>query len=142
MADSETFSVDTLHDVEDLFIRFYIANGHGARAEFDTDRRAGDVRVTRTGGDLESARTQDVAYLLTEVWDGDAVSSWSLAEQLRCLVEAMGQAGSLGGVQVDSVETETPRTLDDEYAPELHRHQFLTTIRIETYSRQIEVRGL
>lgn len=139
---SDVYTVMSPWDVEYLMVRFYRANGYPtAQSEMSEDRRAGALRVTRVGGDLENVGTQDVAQILTEVWDTDAVKSWDRAEALRVLTEAMGQHGELMGVQVDDLETQIPRTLDDELAPELHRHQFLTTIRLETSETEVELKG-
>lgn len=141
MASSQV-SVEVPYDVEALVVNYLLANGKDAQSELGEDRTPGTVRVTRAGGDLEGNGTQDVPKVLVEVWGTTAIESWDQAIEVWALLVAARELQAIGGVQLDDVELDVPRTLDDEFAPELHRNQFLAELRLETTSITINVEGV
>lgn len=135
-------SVDVPRDVEADVVAHYLSHGLEAQTELGETRAPGMVRVTRTGGDLDNYDTQDVAQVLVETWADNSVDSWALAVRAWALLKLAEQHQELNGAQLDDADIGVPRTLDDPLATELHRHQFLAMLRVETTTLTIPEGGL
>lgn len=132
--------VDVPRDVEADVVAHFRSNGLQAQTEIGAERFPGMVRVTRTGGDLLNA-VQDTPQVLVETWEKDSVASWALAQKAWALLAVAFVQQQINGVELYDVDLDVPRTLDDDLAPELHRHQFLAVLTVPMTELTITVEG-
>lgn len=109
-------------DVEAAIIGWLNAQGVPARTQVPIERSPGMVRVTRAGGPMDGYL--DRPDLFVEVWGADQGDSFDLAVRLFGLMVLMVDAEDRPEIGLRSVTPTPPVTLQDDYAPELHRHVF------------------
>ncbi|MGG7653503.1 hypothetical protein [Kocuria rosea] len=124
-------------------VAHYAAHGLQAQTELGQSRGEGMVRVTRTGGDLDSYDTQDVAQVLVETWAENSVDSWALAVRAWALLKLAAERApqELNGAMLYDADLGVPKTFDDPLAPDLHRHQFLAVLTVQTTTLTIPEEG-
>lgn len=133
--------VEVPRDVESDVVAHYAAHGLQAQTQLGAARTAGMVRVTRTGGGLEHQDTRDAPQVLVETWAEDSVASWGLAVRAWALLKIAGEDQELNGAMLYDLDLDVPKTYDDPLAPDLHRHQFLAVLAMETTTLTIPEEG-
>ncbi|MCC5781377.1 hypothetical protein CRM73_00140 [Kocuria sp. CCUG 69068] len=132
--------VEVPRDVEADVVAHFRANELPAQTEIDDERAPGMVRVTRTGGELSNF-VQDVPQILIETWEKNSVASWALAQRAWALLALASARQQINGVELYDVDLGVPYTLDDDLAPELHRHQFLAVLTVPLTELTLSVEG-
>lgn len=134
------YIVDVPRDVETDVVLHLQKYHVEAQSELGEDRFPGMVRVTRTGGDLDN-EAQDKPQILIEVWHSTAPLSWELAIRIWAILSVANQRHELNDVELYDADIDVPRTLDDELAPELHRHQFIVGLTVPMTEITIPLEG-
>lgn len=118
-------------DVEAELVAALERFGIKAGTQVPAARSAGMIRVSRTGGDLTDDGYRDRAEVLVECWGTDSVEAFDNARRVWAAFAVFKFRQWLRpGVAAHDVEISPPRSLDDEYAPELYRQQFTADLMV------------
>lgn len=118
-------------DVEADLVAALERFGITAGTQVPAVRSAGMIRVSRTGGELTGNGYRDRASVLVECWGADSVEAFDNARRVWAAFSVFKYRQWLTpGVGAHDVEISPPRSLDDDYAPELYRQQFTADLTI------------
>lgn len=126
-------------DVVGGVVTFLRSHGVDARTRVPTERAAGMVRVTRTGG-LPENLYQDRPRVLVEVWADDQPESFDLCRSLWGLIAAIDSQDALPGLVTHHIEPATmPTQFPDDLAPDMDRHQFEIEAHVRMEPMQVDL---
>lgn len=133
------YEVPVPRDIEADIVASFAEAGIKASTIVPADRKAGTIRVSRTGGtDDEYEGQRDVADLLVEVWADDSVEAYATAQRCYAALMALALRGRTAqGEAIYSVEVAPPRTYDDPLTPDLYR--VTLTAQISTTLENISI---